>query len=198
VILFYLCLALLFSMKYSIIFFPGMIFHEFSHLVACLLFGVKVKKVKFLGLNEAYVVHEQSNALKSIMITIAPFILGNLISFYFFSYSFSLLFFSNYLGFVFLWLGLSLVYYSFPSNQDAKNTFNAFKDFYASNLVKRNIFIKLLLIVSIPFVFIPLFVILGLMVLFNYFYFLRLAWILTVFILAFNQLYLFELINSLF
>ncbi|MFH1663939.1 MAG: hypothetical protein ABH986_03975 [archaeon] len=182
-------------MKYSFIFFPGMIFHEFSHLVACLLFGVKVMKVKFLGLNEAYVVHEQPNALKSIMITVAPFILGNLVALSFFSYAFTLLFFSNALGFVFLWLGLSVVYYCFPSDQDAKNTFNSFKDFYSKNLVKRNLFVKLILIVSIPFVFIPLFVLLGLMMLFNQSYKLRLLWILFVFVIAFNEPYAFELVN---
>jgi len=158
---------------------------------------VKVKKVKFLGLNEAYVIHEQPNAWKSILITLAPFILGNFIALSFFSFAFNLLFLSNLLGFVFLWMALSLVYYCFPSNQDAKNTFNSFKDFYGSNLVKRNFLIKLILIISIPFVFLPLFVLLGLMLLFNQSYKLRILWILFVFIIAFNQPYVFESLNSL-
>jgi hypothetical protein len=184
-------------MPYGIIFFPGMIFHEFSHLIACFLVGVKVKKVKFLGLNEAYVVHEQPNALKSIVITLAPFILGNFIAFYLFSFSFSLLFASDFLGFFFLWLAFSLAHYSFPSNQDAKNTFNSFKNFYSVNLVKGNILLKLILLISIPFVFFPLFIILGLMLVFNYSYKLRLLWVLLVFLLAFNQPYTIELLNSL-
>ncbi|MBU2476438.1 DUF3267 domain-containing protein [Candidatus Micrarchaeota archaeon] len=184
-------------MKYNIVFFPGMIFHEFSHLIACILFGVKVKKVKFFGLNEAYVVHEQPNVFKSIMITLAPFILGNWIAFFLFSFSFSLLFAGNFFGFVFLWLAFSLVHYCFPSDQDAGNTFNAFKDFYSFNLVKGNILVKLILLISIPFVFFPLFILLGLLLLFNYSYKLRLLWILCVFLAAFNQVLLYEFISSI-
>ena len=130
-------------MKYNIVFFPGMIFHELSHLIACLLFGVKVRKVKFFGLNEAYVVHEQPGAAKSVVITLAPFLLGNFIALSLFALSYNQLFFErNFFGFVFLWLAFSLVMYSFPSNQDAKNTFDEFKEFYSFNLVKGNVLFK--------------------------------------------------------
>ncbi len=185
-------------MKANLIFFPGMIFHEFSHLIACVLFGVKVRKVKFLGFQEAYVVHEQPNALKSIIITLAPFILGNWVAFYFFSYAFELLFLSNFIGFIFLWLALSLALYSFPSDEDAKNTFDSFQRFYSVNLVKRNLFIKLLLIISIPFVFVPLFVVLGFMLIFNRSSTLRFLWLLCLFVFSFNQAYAFELVNYLY
>jgi len=183
-------------MKANFLFFPGMIFHEFSHLIACYLVGVKVKKVKFFGLNEAYVIHENPDALKSIIITIAPFVLGNLIAFYFFTSSFNQLTSSNPIGFIFLWLGFSLAHYSFPSSQDAKNTFNSFKDFYSFRLIKGNMLSRLIVLISIPFVFVPLFICLGLMLLFNYFYFLRLLWIAFVFLFSFNQSSALALANS--
>lgn len=183
-------------MKANILFFPGMIFHEFSHMLACFLVGVKVKKVKFFGLNEAYVVHENPDALRSIIITLAPFILGNWIAFYFFTSSFDQLANSNPLGFIFLWLGFSLAHYSFPSFQDAKNTFNSFKDFYAFRLIKGNLLVRLIVLISIPFVFVPLFIILSVMLLFNYFYFLRLLWIAFIFLLSFNQSSALTLMNS--
>ncbi len=182
-------------MNYSIIFFPGMIFHELSHLIACLLVGVKVKKVKFFGLSEAYVVHEKANALKSVIITLAPFILGNAIAFYFLSFSFRLLFFSDISGFFFLWLGLSFLYYCFPSDHDASNTFNAFKEFYSNNLVKGNLIVKLLLVISIPFVFFPLFIILGLLILFNFSRLIRLFWVVFIFALVFNEPIAFEILD---
>ena len=183
-------------MKANFLFFPGMIFHEFSHMIACYLTGVKVKKVKFFGLNEAYVIHENPDALRSIIITLAPFILGNWIAFYFFTSSFNQLGNSNPLGFVLLWLGFSLAHYSFPSFQDAKNTFNSFKDFYTFRLVKGNLLLRLIVLISIPFVFIPLFIVLGLMLLFNYFYFLRLLWIAFIFLFSFNQSSALTLMNS--
>ncbi len=183
-------------MKANLIFFPGMIFHEFSHMLACFLVGVKVRKVKFFGLNEAYVIHENPDAVKSIIITLAPFILGNWIALYFLSASFKQLAFLNPVGFIFLWLGFSLVHYSFPSFQDTKNTFNSFKDFYSLRLIKGNIIARTLVFVSLPFVFIPLFCILGLMLLFNYFYFLRLLWTAFIFLFAFNQAFALALADS--
>jgi hypothetical protein len=183
-------------MKYNIVFFPGMIFHELSHLLACLIFGVKVRKVKFFGLREAYVIHERPNAWQSAFISLAPFLLGNLMAFYFFSYAFNLLFFYNPFGFLFLWLAFSFAHYSFPSDHDARNIFDSFKRFYLFNLTKRNLLVKILLLASIPFVFFPLSVLLALMLLFNSSYKLRLLWVLFVFFAAFNQDYAFQLIAS--
>ncbi len=185
-------------MKYNIVFFPGMIFHEFSHLIACILFGVKVRKVKFFGLSEAYVIHEMPNAWQSALISLAPFILGNIFAFYFFVYSFNLLFFSNVIGFIFFWLAFSFAHYSFPSDHDTKNILDAFKRFYSVRFAKGNIFIKLILMVSLPIVFFPLFLVLGLMLLFNSSYKLRILWVFVVFLAAFNQPYFFELTASLF
>ncbi|MEW6295463.1 MAG: M50 family metallopeptidase [Candidatus Diapherotrites archaeon] len=166
------------------VFFPGMIFHELSHYTACLFLGVKVRKVKLFGVEEAFVVHDKPNAWKAVIIALAPFILGSFFALIFIAFGFSLLAVLNPFGLIFVWFALALVFYSFPSLHDSKNAFDSVAEFYSKNIFKGNLFKRLFWLITLPFVFIPLILVLGIMLAFNYSSKLRLLWI--VLILVFS------------
>ena len=185
----------------SILLFPGVIFHEFSHYVACKLLGIKVMKVKWFSTSEAYVVHAVPNAWKATIITIAPFLLGNAFGIFLFISANDLLASFNPLSILFYWFAISIVYFSFPSDQDAKNAFGSIVGMY-----KRKLFgstplpKKLIFAISIPFIFIPVVFILGFLLLFSYSSFMRAIWLIIAIAFSLNPAALFELfilINSL-
>ena len=169
---------------FYLLFFPGVILHELSHYFACLLVGVRVFEAKFFGFGTAYVKHARPMLLQSVIITIAPFILCNLIGILAFSEAKLLL--SDYFQFSILlyWLGISAVYFSFPSDQDAKNSFHSFVNFFERKILSGGIFSRLCWLVLMPFIFIPIAVILAMIVFFNYLFFLRLLWLLFAFSLG--------------
>jgi len=138
--------------------FIGIIFHEISHLLACLAFGVKVFQVKLLDDNEAFVEHEKPNAWQSVLISLAPFLLGNATSFLLAKNAFALVQGTAVLAAVFFWLSISISYNSFPSAQDAKNAFESVFSFYAKKAKEKNkgLATKILWIATFPFVFAPL------------------------------------------
>ncbi|MFH1545521.1 MAG: metalloprotease family protein [archaeon] len=179
-----------------------MVFHELSHLIACVILGVKVKQVKFFGVEEAYVVHEVPSAWKSIIITLAPFILGTVIALLLMDTGREFLTAFNPMGFLFYWFALGLLFYSFPSLHDAKNSFYSFTSFYSRAIFKRgNIIARLFWLITFPFVFIPLIIVLGLMLSFNYSSFLRIAWVLLLVIFSFQPSYISQFyyyLNDLF
>jgi len=118
----------------SIISFPGVIVHEYAHEKFCKLTGVKVKEVVYLRLGNpmGYVVHEPATNFKqSFFITAAPFLVNSLFTVFFgilFSLVGVLLYYTlipqnflNLLGFLFLWLGISMGIHAIPSSQDARN-----------------------------------------------------------------------------
>lgn len=169
------------------VFFPGMIFHELSHWIACLLLGVRVSKVKLFGSSEAFVEHAKPNAWQSVLITIAPFVLCNVLAFQFFLYGLDFASTMNLFAIVFLWFAFSLAIFSFPSKHDALNAFGSFLDFYKKNIFGRaSITSKLFWIIAFPFLFIPLVLLLGTMAAFDYSVILRFAWAIVVFAFAFD------------
>jgi hypothetical protein len=187
-------------MKISIqtIFFPGMIFHEISHYLACIILRVRVRKVKLFDPVEAFVIHDKASPWKAIIISLAPFIIGNWFALELFKLANQMLSFLNIIGLLLYWFALSLVYYSFPSKEDSKNAFYSFKEFYSKQILKKGIFIKTFWVLTIPIVFIPLIIVLGIMLSFNYSLILRLFWILFIVVLSFNPTILNELIKTIF
>ena len=180
------------------VFFPGMIFHELSHYIACILFGVKVHRVKLFGANEAFVVHDQPVAWKAIIITLSPFILGTFVGLKLFSFGIELLIASNLLSIIFFWFALSLFYYSFPSLQDSKNAFYSTSKFYSKAIFGRRALVwRIFWLLTFPFVFIPLILALGVMLAFNYSSKLRIVWILLLIVFSLNPLYLSSLFDFL-
>jgi hypothetical protein len=162
----------------SVLFLPGMIVHEFSHVLGCLLTGVKIHSVKWVGADEAFVQHDKPRASAGLVISLAPFVVGNLLGFWLLQQSVSWLGSDVGIGLLFLWFGVSIILLSFPSKQDAENTLVAFKDSYQKKIFGSNpLFSRFAWLVSVPFVFIPLLLVLGVFLLFNSFFLLRLGWL---------------------
>jgi len=171
------------------IMFPGIIFHEFSHYIACLLFGVRVKKVRWIGVHEAYVVHEQPTAWKALGITIAPFILGNGLAWLLLSAANRMLSSPNPLALVYYWFSISLLFYAFPSEDDAANAFRSFIETFRQGILRsRSWPITLGWLALLPVLFVPLAVVLGAMLAFAWFFALRLVWMLLVMLAAYDPM----------
>ena len=164
-----------------LLFFPGVILHEFSHYLACALTGVKVFDVKFFGTKEAYVKHEKPGILQSILITIAPFFVSNFVGYLLLSEAHLLLASYFLASVVFYWIGISAVYFSFPSDADAKNSFHAFIAFSKQKLFSGSPITRFLWLPVIPLVFLPVALVLSSIIFFNYIFFLRLLWLFFVF-----------------
>jgi hypothetical protein len=135
----------------SRILFPGIIFHELSHVVACLVLGVTIEKVKWIGKDGGYVVHQNSIPYKTIIIALIPF---------FFNIFISLIFARIYIlnsdiiiKIISIWFAIAALFFCVPSSQDAKNVFNAIKENYSKtkfiNIILNIIFIPLTIIILI-------------------------------------------------
>lgn len=141
------------SNKYYILIFPGVIIHEFSHILGCFLTGAKITDVKFFTSKGSYVKHKKPKIpfIGTAIIGLFP-IVGGIASLYLFSYflgfnlpyfeiisanlyeSFIVLiksavdFFSSYWGkssfWFFLYLSISIIICLIPSKQDFKNSFS--------------------------------------------------------------------------
>jgi len=127
--------------KYRIFLTPGIIVHEFSHALACLLTGAKIRKISLFRSDGGYVVHEKPKIpiLGEVLISLAP-IFGGLAMIFFLSFLFKLFLPSETGGFikwlsinwldwqfwVFTYLNLSIIVCLNPSFQDLKNAFAAF------------------------------------------------------------------------
>ena len=76
------------SILRSIFYMPGVVTHELSHHIFCIIFNVKVKKVCYYNFKDSsgYVLHERPQHLyQDVLIAVAPFFLntflGGLVSY---------------------------------------------------------------------------------------------------------------------
>ena len=168
------------------LFFPGMILHELAHYLACLVTGVKVKKVKLVGFHEAFVQHASAGAWKMVVITIAPFILNTVMAWLLLTEA-KEQFTPNLLwALVLLWLAVSFLFYGFPSKADAGNSLRSItKTFMDRIFSKRNLAKSIVYLIMFPFIFIPIAFLLGIMLLFEYSVALRFVWIFLVILASF-------------
>lgn len=144
-----------------LLFFPGIVLHECAHALACLIFGVKIKKIKFIDKSGGYVVHEDSKDYKIIIISLFPF---------FFNIFISLICASvikvtsePFYIFLLVWIGIGALFFCVPSDQDTDNSFDSIKRTYTK---KQSIWWLLLKIIFSPF-FLLLIIILGLFKIFD-------------------------------
>lgn len=173
------------SVLESFLLLPGMVLHELAHVLACLFTGVKIHQVKWVGTSEAFVQHDKPGAFSGLVISLAPFVLGNLLGFWFLQQAIESVQSDFLFGILFLWFGISMVFLSFPSREDAQNTWLVFSDSYHKKLSGKNSFTaKFFWLVSAPFVFIPLLLLLAVFLLFNYLFLLRLGWLAGFLVLA--------------
>jgi len=169
-------------MFFRLLLYPGVILHELMHLVMCIFLGVKVKGIKF-GINESYVKHNDANALKIFLIALAPFMLGNLIAIYLISFSQNNFGQELILFLVFNWLSISFIFYSIPSKPDTKNVKESmYKQMLG--LWSKGIFEKLVTIFYFACLFVPAYILLEIIGLFDKFEALRVVLILVLYSLV--------------
>ena len=184
--------------QWSHIFFPGLVFHELSHYMACLLFGVNVNEVKLFSTTEAYVSHDVPNAWQGILISVAPFVVGNFLGFYLLGLANALVMNSILATVILYWLSIGVIFYAFPSMHDAFNAFNGVKTFYAPRLVEGKFFLRLFWLITTPFVFFPLFMLTGLLLITDYFLILKALWVIFAVLASWSPELVSSFTNSLF
>ena len=113
----------------SVLTFPGIIVHEFAHMLFCRLRKVAVLDACYfrIGNPAGYVVHENTgNFTTTFLISMGPFLVNTLlclliclpaympIKFFDLEHPFS---------YFLIWLGVSIGMHAIPSNQDAENVY---------------------------------------------------------------------------
>ncbi|MCD6523283.1 MAG: hypothetical protein J7K68_06115 [Candidatus Diapherotrites archaeon] len=136
--------------------FPGVVVHELSHYVACLITGTKVTHTKWFGIKEASVTHASRNFLINSIIALFPFLFGT-------SISVLLIYIALHsnelpLSAVTLWIALSSSYFCFPSKTDIDNASTSLIKFYKASLAfKKGLLDWLFALVSLPLLFVPIY-----------------------------------------
>jgi Putative zincin peptidase len=134
----------------SILTFPGIIVHEFAHMLFCRIRKVAVFDACYfrIGNPAGFVVHENtSNFTSTFLISMGPFFVNTLLCLLICLPAYMPIKFFNIehpLSYFLIWLGVSIGMHAIPSNQDAKNVFNQAKE----KIKDKNI----LAIVSFPIV----------------------------------------------
>ena len=111
----------------SILTFPGVIVHEFAHMLFCKARGVAVMDVCFFrfGNPAGYVIHEEPKDFASaFFISVGPFIINSLLCMIIcFPALIPIRIFhiEDKLSYALLWLGISIGMHAFPSNADANS-----------------------------------------------------------------------------
>ncbi|GHN01794.1 hypothetical protein WSM22_32830 [Cytophagales bacterium WSM2-2] len=147
----------------SIATFPGIIVHEFAHMLFCKIRNVVVFDACYfrVGNPAGYVIHENSeNFTTTFLISMGPFIVNTVLCLLICLPAYMPIKFFNLdhpFSYFLIWLGVSIGMHAIPSNQDASNVFQQAK----GNIKHGNI----LAILSFPLV--------GLIYIFNV---LRIVW----------------------
>jgi len=129
----------------SLITAPGVMVHELSHYLFCLLARVRVYKVKLFQFGQlaGYVEHDEpENFNQAFLISFGPLIINTAAAMILFS---QLRPPYHYLQLLYLWLGIVIGLHAIPSSGDARALFDT-----ANNKIKKNPFV----IFGYPFVLI--------------------------------------------
>lgn len=116
-------------LAYYLILFPGVIIHELSHVLACLITFTRIKTLKLFSKNGGFVIHNKPRFLAvSFIISIAPFITGLSVLFitmrYLSSQGISSL--VNITGLFMLYFLSSIIITMLPSRQDLQNAWSVY------------------------------------------------------------------------
>lgn len=113
--------------------FPGVIVHEFAHMLFCKFRKVAVFDVCYfrVGNPAGYVIHENSdNFTTTFLISMGPFFVNTLLCLLICLPAYMPIKFFNLehpLSYFLIWLGVSIGMHAIPSNQDAENIFTQAK-----------------------------------------------------------------------
>lgn len=114
----------------SILTFPGVIIHEWSHKLFCQWLGVRVLQVKYfrIGNPAGYVLHENPVSYKqTFWIAVGPLLVNSILTIII-SYFSTQTINGSVLQFILLWIAISAGMHAFPSDIDMKFIENASKD----------------------------------------------------------------------
>lgn len=107
---------------------PGVVTHEFAHLVVCRLLGLQVKEVVFfqLGSPPGYVKHESpESVVKTALVAFAPLFVNVMLGAGIFAFALGALAGESLgvvaVAIVLVWVGFTAILHSFPSTQDVSN-----------------------------------------------------------------------------
>jgi len=154
------------SLNWNIVLFPGVVFHELSHFLVCLLMGSRVTGGRFWGEKEAAIVHEEVPGIRGYLISAAPFLLGTgaTVAFLYLAklaargLSFSSPWQSIFQVLALYYLALSIAVHCFPSSRDAANAMNNLSSFYARKASMADGAIQgIFWLATVPFIFLPLY-----------------------------------------
>jgi ABC-type uncharacterized transport system permease subunit len=160
--------------------YPGIIVHEFMHLIMCLFLGVKVNGIKF-GINESYVKHQDASTYKIVLIALAPFILGNILAILLIALSI-IHFYNEIIIFILInWINFAIIFYSIPSKQDLKNIKESLNS-KVKSLWNSNLFDKFLLLPYLILIYLPITIIMALIYFLDKYEAVRLVFIILIYI----------------
>lgn len=117
----------------SILTFPGIIVHEFAHMLFCRIRKVAVFDACYfrVGNPAGFVVHENtSNFTSTFLISMGPFFVNTVLCLLICLPAYMPIKFFNIdhpLSYFLIWLGVSIGMHAIPSNQDAENVYSQAK-----------------------------------------------------------------------
>jgi len=169
---------------FRLLFYPGVIIHEISHIIGCIILNVRISKISF-GLQESYVKHEQAGPVRMSLIALAPFYLGAAVGVLLFMLA-NKTYYSELLWFILLnYLGICILYNSIPSAQDTKNINNSIK-LEIKKEWKKTFGNKLFGIIKTIIFYLPIFLVALFVSVFDKFDILRAFYVLFIFMLVYG------------
>lgn len=114
--------AISFGWLVSLLTFPGVMLHEWAHMISCRLARVHVYRVRYfrLGSPAGYVEHEMPHSFwHALLISTAPFLVNTIVAFCIYLALIWLPY--GTLTYILFWLGFSIALHSFPSREDGEN-----------------------------------------------------------------------------
>lgn len=117
----------------SILTFPGIIVHEFAHMLFCKIRKVAVFDACYfrVGNPAGYVIHENTNNFyTTFLISMGPFFVNTILCLLICLPAYMPIKFFNIdhpLSYFLIWLGVSIGMHAIPSNQDASNVYEQAK-----------------------------------------------------------------------
>lgn len=118
----------------AVISFPGIIIHEFAHMLFCRLRKVAVLDACYfrVGNPAGYVVHENSDDFNTtFLVSMGPFFVNTILCLLICLPAYMPIKYFNLehpFSYFLIWLGVSIGMHAIPSNQDASNIYEQAKD----------------------------------------------------------------------
>lgn len=99
---------------------PGIIVHEFSHYLACVLVGLPVSKAQFFG-KDPHVEHAAPADFRTVVVALAPLVGSGLLGLFLWNLALPLIAAGSGWGWFWLWTSVTILLLAFPSKPDIQN-----------------------------------------------------------------------------